>query len=195
MMDDNLYRIESAVAATSSGDLTWDRWPIDAVIALGFSAQRNPIGFALVRYLGELPSSANVWGIVLALETKLIKDGVEAKAARDFSWRAFDFWRDIRCRSCQGRGASGASARECPSCGGSGQRPIPDDGHEVLRKAISILIEAEQWMEGQLRARLKASSYSSDSGEYRLHLPRLDGLQDAGINGAPEVRPRYVRED
>lgn len=153
MINDNLSQVESAVTASSSGDLSWDHWSLDAVVALGFSGQRNPLGFAMVRYLSEPPAAANIWRIVLTLETQLRKRGVDGSASRDFAWRAFDFWRDNRCRSCEGRGFSGTNAHQCPSCGGSGKRPISDDAHDSLRTAISLLLDAEQWMEGQLAAR------------------------------------------
>ena len=151
---DNLYRVEDAVSATSSGNLTWERWPIDQVIALGFAGQRNPLGFALVHYLGDPPSSAGVWNVVLVLTSALIKMGVAAEVAKDAAWQAFDYWRDSRCRACFGRGITSNTHQPCPSCSGSGQRPPPVSTDHV-RDAISFLIEAEQWMEGQLNARLK----------------------------------------
>lgn len=153
-MEDNLNRVESAVTATSSGDLTWDRWPHDVAVALGFAGQRNPLGFAVVRYLADPPSSVSVWNVVLVLITALNKRGIEGDAAKEAAWRAFDFWRDIRCHTCLGRGHIGANLQQCPSCGGDGHRRVPD-GPEPVRVAISCLIEAEQWMEGQLGARLK----------------------------------------
>uniref|UniRef100_UPI0035B168F0 hypothetical protein n=1 Tax=Thauera aminoaromatica TaxID=164330 RepID=UPI0035B168F0 len=70
-MNDNLVRFESAVTATSSGDLTWDRWTIDCAIALGLAGQRNPLGFAMVRYLSDSPSSFNVRGLVLTLASEM----------------------------------------------------------------------------------------------------------------------------
>lgn len=47
-IEDNLLRVESAVSATASGNLTWDRWPLDCAIALGISGQRNPLGLSLI---------------------------------------------------------------------------------------------------------------------------------------------------
>lgn len=156
-MDDNLVRVESAVSATSSGDLTWDRWTLDCATALGFSGQRNPLGFALVRYLADPPSSVSVWNVVLTLTSEIVKAGISADVAKDAAWQAFDFWRDLRCSECHGRGHVGLAQAPCPSCGGSGERKLPD-GPEVVRNAISSMIAAEQWMEGQLRARLKRDS-------------------------------------
>lgn len=153
-MEDNLNRVESAVSATSSGNLTWGLWPHDCAVALGFAGQRNPLGFALVRYLGSDPSSVNAWNVVLVLITQLQKQGVDVDLAKNAAWSAFEFWRDIRCKSCHGRGVVDASQRVCSSCGGSGQRRMPV-GPDAVRAGISCLIEAEQWMEGQLAARLK----------------------------------------
>lgn len=156
-MDDNLYRVESAISATSSGDLTYDRWTLDCAVALGFSGQRNPLGFALVRYLADPPSARAVRNVELVLATEIQCRGVAVENITSVARLAFDFWRDVRCLQCHGRGHVGEAHAQCPSCGGTGQRKAPD-GPEDLRMAISALIEAEQWMEGQLRARLKSAA-------------------------------------
>lgn len=153
MGDDELFRVESAVSATASGDLTWDRWPLDVSTALGLAGLRNPLGFAVVRYLTDEPSSARVWDVELHLASELINRGVAPGTVNQVARDAFSFWRDMRCRSCGGRGVASTGAR-CPACGGSGQRRVPRDPDE-LHTAISCLIEAEQRMEGQLRSRLK----------------------------------------
>lgn len=153
-MEDNLNRVESAVSATASGNLTEGKWPHDVSTALGLAGQRNPLGFAIVRYLADPPSSVSVWNVVLVLTTKLQDQGFDPATAKDCAWRGFDFWRDIRCRTCHGRGHVGDNHAQCPTCGGSGHRQMPDHP-EPLRAAISALVEAEQRMEGQLRARLK----------------------------------------
>lgn len=155
IVEDGLLRLESAVSATASGDLDWGRWPLDVSVALGFAGQRNPLGFAVVRYLADDPSSASVWGVVLNLTSQLNNQGFHGEEAKNAALQAFDYWRDIRCRSCHGRGHVGVAHQECPSCCGSGHRQMPD-GPEPVRVAISALINAEQWMDGQLRARLKA---------------------------------------
>lgn len=180
---DDLLRVEGAVSATASGNLTWERWPHDVATALGFAGQRNPVGFAVVRYLADPPSSAAVWNVVLCLTSELIRRGVSADDAKNAAWHAFDFWRDIRCRSCHGRGHVGATQQPCPVCGGSGHRRLPD-GPETLRDAISALINAEQWMEGQLAKRLKDAAPQAAAGEYSVHLPALPGVQDSGFNSS-----------
>lgn len=153
-MSDELFRVESAVRATSSGNLTWERWTHDCAVALGFAGQRNPLGFAVVRYLSDDPSSSAVWNVVLVLAGVLVKRGFDAALTKDAAWAAFDFWRDSRCGYCAGRGVTGQDQRQCGICGGTGQRERPEDP-EILRAAISELIAAEQWMEGQLRAKLR----------------------------------------
>lgn len=156
-MDDNLYRVESAVTATAAGDLTWDRWTLDCATALGFSGQRNPLGFAIVRYLADPPSSVSVWNVILTLAADLQRRGLAADLSKDAAWQAFDYWRDIRCSHCHGRGHVGPAQAQCPSCGGTGHRRRPD-GPQCVLDGIAAMVEAEQWMEGQLRARLKRES-------------------------------------
>ena len=153
-MSDNI-RVESAISATSSGNLTWGQWPHDCSTALGLAGQRNPLGFAVVRYLSDTPSSIEVWNIVLLLATVLIRnDGLEQDVAREMAWKGFDWWRDSRCQQCAGRGVTDSAQRTCTACNGSGKRYIPQYPVAV-RDSISRLIEAEQWMEGQLAKRLQ----------------------------------------
>lgn len=152
-MEDELYRVESAVAATASGNLTWDRWPYDVATALGFAGQHNPLGFAMVRYL-DSPSRWTAQEVVLHLATWLTKAGLDGLRANDIAWQAFDFWQDHRCGRCGGRGVIDMTGQLCPSCNGSGSRRY-DDKSESLRDGISRLLEAERWLEGQLRARMR----------------------------------------
>ena len=156
-MNDDFNRVESAVSATSSGNLTWEQWPHDCATALGFAGQRNPLGFAVVRYLSDAESAAGAWNIVLRLSTELIKKGYDAMKATDAAWAAVDAWNHLRCVQCGGRGqlySEGAAVTQCPTCAGTGER---DKAHlpDIVREGISALIEAERWMEGQLSARLK----------------------------------------
>lgn len=156
-MHEDMNRVESAVTATSSGNLTWEQWPHDCATALGFAGQKNPLGFAVVRYLSDSPSSSAALSMILHLSTVLIKRGYDAAKANDAAWAAVDAWNHLRCGHCGGRGqvyAENAAVMLCPSCAGSGERDkasLPD----IVRDGISALIEAERWMEGQLAARLK----------------------------------------
>lgn len=145
-------RVESAVTATASGDLTWERWPFEVSTALGFAGRRNPLGFAMVRFL-EGPSRWTAQEVVLHLATCLTGQGVSGAVANEVAWEALDWWRDYRCRKCGGRGVVDVG-RFCSACNGSGHRAF-DDKAEVVRKAIGCLMSAEQWLEGQLRARTK----------------------------------------
>lgn len=153
-MGKELFRVESAISATASGNLTDGKWPHDVSTALGLSGQRNPLGFAVVRFLSDTPSSAEVWNIVLLLATSLMQSGKRDQAeAREIAWQGFEWWRDSRCMSCGGRGFDQTTRRTCQSCHGSGRRRMPEHPAGV-RDAISLLIESEQWMEGQLSKRL-----------------------------------------
>ena len=96
-MNDDLNRVESAVTATASGNLTWEQWPHDCATALGFAGQRNPLGFAVVRYLGDEPSGSAALSVILHLATVLIKRGYDPKKANDAAWAAVDAWNHIKC--------------------------------------------------------------------------------------------------
>ncbi|MBS1198141.1 MAG: hypothetical protein H6R18_1926 [Proteobacteria bacterium] len=184
-MSKDLNRVESAVSATASGNLTWEKWPYDTAVALGLSGQKNPLGFAMVRWLGD-QTSLSVWGVVLALSTLLIRRGVDAKASNELAFQAFEFWNHMHCPDCAGRGVTGIEQGTCPACGGSGDRPI-SHASAAIRDGVSLLIEAEQWMEGQLATRLKSCTYEASDDGYKVNLPRLSGTQDIGLNVSPQT--------
>ena len=153
-MHENMNRVESAVTATSSGNLTWEQWPHDCATALGFAGQRNPLGFAVVRYLSDGPTSSATLGLVLQLATVLIKKGFDQALASDTAWHALDAWNRMSCNRCGGRGVISFEQDTCPSCKGTGERDLRD-WPEIVSDGVSALMEAERWMEGQLAARLK----------------------------------------
>lgn len=153
-MNDNLNRLESAVTATSSGNLTWEQWPHDVATALGLAGRRNPLGFAVVRYLSEEPTSGNVWRVVIQLASELVKRGHDAALSNDAAWKALDIWNNGRCSACNGRGVTNAQQHVCSVCNGTGKRGEVAYS-EVVRDALSELNEAERWMDGQLSARLR----------------------------------------
>jgi len=174
-------RVESAIVAESSGDLTWERWPIDSVIAHGLAGIRNPLGFAMDRFLSN-SCTPNVWEVTLVLTTRLILKGVDKADAKVAAEDAFLFWRDMHCPICHGRGITGITQQPCMPCNGTGDRELPF-GPDSLRLAIGELIEAEAWMEGQLAARLRGAKYqTTDDGGNKVHLPALSGVQDSGFN-------------
>lgn len=149
---DDLFRVESAVTATACGNLTWEKWPYDVATALGFAGRRNPLGFAMVRYL-DSPGRFTAQEVVLHLSTCVVKRGVAGQAANEVAWLALEFWLDHRCPKCSGRGVLPTGQR-CTACGGTGQRTF-DEKPDLVRDAIGDLIAAEQWLEGQLNAKLR----------------------------------------
>ncbi len=159
---DDLPRVESAVSATASGNLTYQLWPYDSAMALGMSGRRNPIGFAVVRYLAE-GGTMSLWGVLLVLATRLIEAGFAKEVASEAALQAIEHWNHRRCPACNGLGFSGPPHRlvPCLICDSSGDRPN-DSGSVAVQAAVSMLIEAEMEMEGQLRARL--SNRGVDTG-------------------------------
>lgn len=154
-MHNDLVRVESAVTATASGDLTWERWTLDCAVALGWAGKRNPLGFAIVRYLTDAPNSTNVWNVVLQLATLLQRqEKVSAIDAKDAAWKALDIWNNSRCPTCQGRGVLNIEQATCLACNGTGRRQASDYG-DLIKAGVSALVSAEAWMEGQLAAALK----------------------------------------
>lgn len=153
-MHENMVRVESAVSATASGNLTWENWTHDCATALGLSGAKNPLGFAVVRYLSDGPNMGSIMGLAMHLVTSLTKRGHDGKAAYGYAMSAIDAWNNLRCPSCMGRGVTDFEQTLCKICGGSGEKDI-DSIADVIRDGISELIEAERWIEGQLAARLR----------------------------------------
>ena len=192
-MHDNLNRVESAVSATASGNLTWEQWPHDCAVALGFAGQRNPLGFAVVRYLGDEPSGSAALNVILHLATVLIKRGYSAKLANEAAWAAVDAWNHIKCPMCSGRGVMNIEQQQCDACNGTGERAkgeVPD----IVRDGISALMEAERWMEGQLAARLRDASYRNGKDGCAVNLPMRDVQADHGFNHRPATQARKAHE-
>lgn len=153
-MHDNSNRVELAVSATSSGNLTPGHWPHDTATALGFAGRTNPLGFAVVRYLSDGPCSSSVWAVVIHLASALVRRGYDGIKANEAAWLSLEVWNDMRCQACSGRGVLNIEQRICHVCSGTGQRDqaeFPDS----VKDGISELIEAERRMEGQLSARLR----------------------------------------
>ena len=153
-MENNLYRVESAVSATSSGNLTYEQWPYDCAAALGMAGKRNQLGFAMVRCLSDWPNSSATTGLVLLLATELMKRGHDKAMANKTAWLSLDAWIRKNCGHCGGRGVVSFEQDGCPVCKGTGERDI-NEWSENVSVGLFCLIEAEQWMEGQLAARLK----------------------------------------
>lgn len=152
-MNDDLHFTQSAVTATASGNLTWGSWTLDASTALGMSGRKNPLGFALVRYVAD-EGVATMLAVVLILSTQMIRrGGVEPDRANEVAQRAFDFWNNRLCPACGGHGRE-ATGCVCRRCIGEGVRPL-SDAPEEIRDAIDVLVRAEEWMDAQLRKRLR----------------------------------------
>ncbi len=147
-----LYRTETAICALSANSLAWDSWAFDSLTALGMAAIRNPLGDRLIHFINK-PSGEKTLEIVMMLLTRLLKDG-HSNATQDTAFQAFEYWIGRQCLHCGGRGVMNFEQEECPRCGGTGDRPIPSEYGEGIKAGISMLIDAENWMEGQLRARM-----------------------------------------
>lgn len=184
-MGDDLFRVESAVSASSSGNLTWGNWSIDAITALGLAGRKNPLGFAIVRYMSD-QNTAAVWGLVLALAKVIVDRGLMVGDAREVAFSAFELWNNTACPKCGGRGTS-QQGTQCPACNGSGTRPPPNTS-KLVADSIALLKEAERWMESQLAARLRGQQYESRREGYVVNL-QADFGNRIGFTGLP-LTPR-----
>lgn len=153
-MENDHVRVESAVTASASGNLTWGLWPHECAVALGIAGRHNPLGFAVVRFLSDPPSAAGAWDVVLKLAKEMQRRDVPAAGINELAFKAFEFWKDSRCPACGGRGVTGVDQFKCGKCGGTGHRNDPK-GNQAVSMGIDCLREAERMMEGQLAKRLR----------------------------------------
>ena len=153
MSDYPLYRTETAISSLSAHSLAWDTWAHDSLTALGMAAIRNPLGDRLIHFINS-PTSDKAMEIAMMLTTRLMKDGHEFGKAQSAAYSGLEYWNGRHCLNCHGRGVMNFEQEECPRCGGTGDRPIPSEFNECAKFAVSLLIEAENWMENQLRKRM-----------------------------------------
>jgi hypothetical protein len=154
VVETEFVRVEIATCAQSKGNLTWDSWSHEVITALGLSGVRNPLGFSIIRYLSEpRPNKHDVYRVVLMLAVDLMQyHNLDKDTAGDIAAKSMDYWSDMRCRHCLGRGVTDFEQTQCNVCGGTGHKEIPTSS-DWVKKGIEMLISAENFMENQLRKR------------------------------------------
>lgn len=181
------YKVEAATIAHSSGNLTYESWSHDVVLALGLSAVRNPIGFWLVRVFSESePKAGPILELAHGLSEELKKKGIKShdKSAKC----AVAYVLDSRCPDCQGRGVTDFNQNTCKTCNGTGKRDTTSY-HADIRAGIDVLLERIDWIELQLQLRLKGVDYLEPDGK-KVNLPYLNSKHDLGFNRHPVTPSR-----
>lgn len=155
-MDESLYRIEETLCSLNSGNLKSDSWDFDHVLAHGLSGQRNRIGNAIDHLIAH-PNTENYRMVVFFVSGILAQEKVcQKKDAPEVAKLAIEWYWDKHCPKCGGRGVLDFEQHQCPECYGTGEKPKPSA--KPVREAVSIIIQSVNWMEGQLRARLRMST-------------------------------------
>ena len=151
------YRTETVICAFSSTTLQPGTWAHDSILASGLCAQTNRLGNLMMHFINESSRESGMprekaTEIILIITSRLMNRERVFSTAHDAAFRAFEYWNGRRCLNCAGRGVMNFQQDECPMCRGSGDRPII--GTDLVKAGISILIEAENWMESQLRHKM-----------------------------------------
>ena len=187
-MSAELYRSETAICAMSATTLAPDSWAHDAILAAGMCAQRNRLGNLLLHFIDECSKEygaprALATEIILIVTSRIMTAKEQFRICHDSAFQAFEYWNGRRCLHCGGRGVMNFQQDECPVCHGTGERPI--EGTDMVKAAISVLIEAENMMEGQLRKKMSDSWQDSP----RLPIPRrVHVLEESPYCGWVSVR-------
>lgn len=150
---DGMYKVEQTICACSSGNMDTDGWAHSCIVALGMSGVRNPLGVAALHLL-EHPSAQNRRIAAFHLSERLIKSfGLTESDAIEVANEAIGWFVHRRCATCTGRGVINAAQAQCQDCGGTGASARPS-GKRVA-DAVGMLVSAIDWLEEQLRARLR----------------------------------------
>jgi hypothetical protein len=145
-----LNRTETVLSALTQG--ITGTWAEDHVMAHGLSGQRNPLGNALNHLLAN-PSRGNMYLAVFLLSGELQKERIgHVMDSVDIARDAITYWLSWLCPACSGRGVINIEQDQCQECGGTGRRERPKD---PVKSAVSVIERHIEWMEGQLKARLK----------------------------------------
>jgi len=147
-MTTELYRVESTSVAVSRG--IGSEWARDHVHALGCSAQRNPLGAALI-HLDTHRNPHNLMLVInlLAVELVRLRLCLDSESV-DYSRDAIEWWLTQNCLNCHGTGVLNIEQHQCKVCNGTGKQSKP----VALTRFIAPIDSAIEWLEMQQRHRL-----------------------------------------
>ena len=174
-------KVETTISAINTGNLDPNGWELNHIIALGFSGRRNPLGSALLHWI-ERESEHNAFLARFHLANELTRQKVcQPKESVDYAHEAMSWYRDQRCPDCRGRGnvpdvENPLLSIQCHKCGGTGDKGHPSN--QTLRDAVSVLVDALNYLENQLHARLRGSPVKPVKSEYKLSDYVVDKVGD-----------------
>lgn len=150
-----LYRVEEAISAISSGSLDPETHAHSCILALGLSGQRNRLG-ASVLHLIERPGDNNRRVVLFFLAGTLQQKGVcKSRESIDVATEAIKWFEDRHCPKCHGRGVLNFEQAICGDCSGKGERSRPKS--RMVADAVAVIEQALDWLESQQRARLSGA--------------------------------------
>lgn len=153
MGSEDLIFDEQALTAIHSGNLDPNGWAHSRILALGSSAQRNPLGAALLHWL-DSESCHTAFLARFLLATALAKQRVcRSKDSVDIAHDAMAWYLTRHCPTCYGRGVLNFEQDMCQVCSGTGTRASPSNPQ--VEQAVAVLIAALEHLDNQIHARLR----------------------------------------
>lgn len=174
-MTTELYRVESTSVAVARG--IGSDWARDHVHALGCSAQRNPLGAALI-HLDTHRNPMNLTLVINLLAVELVrlqlcKDSESADNARD----AIEWWLTQNCLACHGTGVINIEQHQCKVCDGTSKQLKPI----ALVRFIGAIDASLEWLEMQQRHRLgNRDSYPTQAAATGYYLGKAEDAPEQG---------------
>jgi hypothetical protein len=147
-MTTELNRVETLLSAYGCG--IGYQWAEDHVHAAGMSAQRNPVGNALI-HLIDHQNHANLALCINLLAKELVRQQLcTDQESVDNAKDAIEWWLTQNCLNCHGTGVLNIEQHQCKVCLGTGKQPKP----ARLVRFVGVIDSSIEWTELQLRKAL-----------------------------------------
>lgn len=166
---DELTYVEMVHKARHSGNLAADSWESSALAAFAWSGRQNALGSALVDWLDGFKAGPEYLAkFLLSGELERQRIG-HPRDSVDTAEYALTYYKDSRCRKCDGRGVIDQSQTQCPFCAGTGKLEMPTGNVYTAYKTIEASL---QWMDSQMRFRMRGAPHPPAEKQYQVVIPQ-----------------------
>jgi hypothetical protein len=168
MEENDLTYVEMVHKARHSGNLAQDSWESSILAAFSWSGKMNTLGASLVDWTDGFKGGPEYLArFLLASELCRLKISSPKESVDDAN-DAMSYYHSRNCPKCDGRGVIDQNQVACPFCNGTGRRDMPLDR---AYRAYKTLTGALEWMDSQMKYRMRYAPHPPKEAVYRLNLP------------------------